>query len=256
MYRNQLIAIYKHTIDYCIKKRFPVYKPIKYQYDLEDFNDNKILSTQMANLDPTDQPKIFVENIDSFDMAIKMGKDNILILNLASSKKSGGGVINGAKAQEEDLYRKSNYFEANNQNMYPLDVFDVVYSPSVHIIKNSSYKLLNQSYRVSCLAVAAIHNPKLILSDELELVYGRKIDMEIMQNKIDMIFKVAIKHGHKYLVLGALGCGVFHNPPKVVADMFKKSLDKYANYFDMIVFAILSTQSNDNYNIFKDILCK
>ena len=75
-----------------------------------------------------------------------------------------------------------------------------------------------------------------------------------MQDKIDMIFKVAIKHGHLILVLGALRCGVYKNPNREVAVMFKNSIDKYGHYFKKIGFAVLSGANNDNYEIFRDII--
>lgn len=247
------IAIYQHTIQYCKQISFPVFVPFKHYFDDIDFSDEKILPLNSASTQPA---KILVENVDSFDLARTMenGTGKIMVLNLASHMKSGGGVENGAQAQEEDLYRKSNYFEANTPYFYPLKMNEMVYSPLVYIIKNSSYHLLEDPYPVSCLAVAAIKSPQLKILPNGKETYLNQTDALIMQNKIDMIFKVAIKHDHKQLVLGALGCGVFYNPPEEVALMFKKSLAKYSHYFTRIGFAILSGPKNLNFEIFKNIL--
>lgn len=253
MDKRDNIKIYRDTIEYCKKIRFPVSTPLKYSYFEHEFAGNNILSLTTPNSNPA---KIIVANMDSFDLARQMedGTGRIMVLNLASNFKSGGGVENGSQAQEEDLYRKSNYFQANSPRFYPLKMDEVVYSPLVHVIKDSSYNLLPQPYLVSCLAVAAIRHPKLkILSDESE-TYSNVFDTKIMQNKIDMIFKVAIKHGHKQLVLGALGCGAFRNPAEEVALMFKKSIAKYSNYFTTIGFAVLSGPKNPNFQIFQNIV--
>ena len=45
-------------------------------------------------------------------------------------------------------------------------------------------------------------------------------------------------HGHRALVLGAWGCGVFGNDPATVADAFAQALRRVAR-FDRVVFAVL-----------------
>ncbi len=252
MDRRDNVKIFRHTVDYCKKTSFPVFVPFKHRFDDPEFSDAKILGAIVPN-----QPaEIIVANMDSFDMARQMenGTGKILVLNLASHARSGGGVETGAQAQEEDLYRKSNYFEANRHSFYPLKMAEVVYSPLVHIIKDGSYQILPEAYAVSCLAVAAIRTPRLKFLPDKSETYLNEIDAQIMQNKIDMIFKVAIKHGHKQLVLGALGCGVFHNPVREVAIMFKKSIAKYSQYFTRIGFAVLSGPKNSNFEIFSSVI--
>ncbi|XWV25705.1 hypothetical protein QJ857_gp0031 [Tupanvirus soda lake] len=250
---NPLVSIYQHTIEYCRKEHFPVYRPCKYDFASSDFSDDVILSKVVPFENPA---MVLVENIDSFDMARKLNNTDtkVMVLNLASDVSSGGGVVRGAKAQEEDLYRKSNYFEANSQNLYPLKNTEVVYSPLVHVIKDRNYKLLQTPYPVSCLAVAALRKPRLNKLPNGKDTYFFQSEKEIMQDKINMIFKVAIKHGHSDLVLGALGCGVFCNPNEEVALMFKNALNKYGHYFKRIGFAILSGSGNTNFDIFKNII--
>ena len=248
---NPLVAIYQHTVNYCRKARFPVPNAVKYNNGQAEFNDENLLSTKQKFPQPA---QIIVENIDSFDMARKMADGNspVLVLNLASNTTGGGGVKNGARAQEEDLFRKSNYHEVTDQRLYRLKDDEVIYSPLVHIIKDSSYKLLEQPVPVACLAVAALRNPKLIVTDGRNS-YARQVDIDIMQHKIDMIFKVAIKHGHQDLVLGALGCGVFNNPPEQVAIMFQNAISKYDLYFRRIGFAVLSKPGDINFTVFSNI---
>ncbi|AUL77498.3 hypothetical protein QJ856_gp0030 [Tupanvirus deep ocean] len=250
---NPLVSIYQHTIEYCREQRFPVYRPLKYDLTSNDFNDENILSKVV----PFDKPAmVLVENIDSFDMARKMNntESKVMVLNLASDVSSGGGVVRGAKAQEEDLYRKSNYFEANSQSLYPLKNTEVIYSPLVHVVKDRNYKLLQTPYPVSCLAVAALRNPRLNKLSNGKDTYYFQSERNITQDKINMIFKVAIKHGHTDLVLGALGCGVFNNPNEEVALMFKNALNQYGHYFKRIGFAILSGTGNTNFDVFKNII--
>ena len=55
------------------------------------------------------------------------------------------------------------------------------------------------------------------------------------------VLHVAAAHGHRRLVLGAWGCGVFGNDPAVVAETFRLAL-RDNRYFDHVVFAVLDRQ--------------
>lgn len=59
------------------------------------------------------KPKITFVNADSIDAAKKLLDKGLhpCVLNLANAFSPGGGVASGSKAQEEDLFRRSNYFE-------------------------------------------------------------------------------------------------------------------------------------------------
>ncbi len=168
---------------------------------------------------------------------------------MASHSKPGGGVKNGAIAQEEDLFRKSNYFEATDEKLYPLGMTEAIYSPIVHIIKDNNHKLLENPVKVSCLAVAALDHP--FLTKDKIPNYASKLDYEIMCQKIEMMFQIAILNGHHTLVLGAFGCGAYRNPPSVVAAIFKLYVEKYKYFFKTIGFAVLCGSNNTNFEIFR-----
>ena len=61
------------------------------------------------------------------------------------------------------------------------------------------------------------------------------------------------------LILGAFGCGAFHNPPDQVAHLFKHMLnsDEFRGEFQTVVFAILQAKPSDAGNLaaFADALC-
>lgn len=251
--RIALISVYMNTVAYCKKAKLPLAKSSEYSYFDAEFNDTIFFATNK----PLDQPaRVLVENIDSFDMAKKIGAvtdDRVLVLNLASDTRAGGGVEWGARAQEEELFRKSNYHQVLDPASYPLASDQVIYSPLVHIIKDNKYNLLCNFLSVSCLAVAAIRNPKLV-KQGAKVFYADSMDYAIMERKIDIIFKVAIKQKHQHIVLGALGCGAYNNPTEEVAKMFSKAVDKYRFYFRTIGFAVLSGHGNTNCEIFERFL--
>ena len=69
----------------------------------------------------------------------------------------------------------------------------------------------------------------------------------ITYRKIVSILNCAKRNGHKNIVLGAFGCGVFNNDPQVVGELFAQVLPCYD--FENVVFAVLG----ENYNTFKEI---
>jgi uncharacterized protein (TIGR02452 family) len=188
-----------------------------------------------------------VQNKDTLDMAMEfrnMGL-NPLVLNMASDYRPGGGVKSGKMAQEECLFRRTNAFMTHPEEWYPLGSNNIIYSPEVHIIKDHNYQMLNEANEtaISMIAVAAIRKPKLVNG-----IYHDD-DRHLMTSKIEAIFKIALLHGHDSLILGALGCGAFHNPPKEVVEIFRIMVNQYGKYFKQIGFAILCVKDSDNDNL-------
>jgi uncharacterized protein (TIGR02452 family) len=68
---------------------------------------------------------------------------------------------------------------------------------------------------------------------------------------------VAIKRGHKAIILGAWGCGVFSNDPPDVATWFADALledRRLSGAFDQIVFAVLDiAEKKPTYNAFFNV---
>ena len=55
------------------------------------------------------------------------------------------------------------------------------------------------------------------------------------------------------LILGAFGCGAFHNPPRLVADVFRQITEEYRRCFETIEYAVFHAGSeSENYLAFKE----
>lgn len=203
--------------------------------------------------------EVNINNEDTLVMAEKFVKDglNPAVLNMASNFKPGGGVRNGSSAQEEELFRRSNYFKVMYEEGYPLGKSDIIYSPKVTVIKDEHYKNFNKERRfdVAMIGCAAVRNPKITTDDsensQCQFVY--KGDYNLMKYKIESIFQTAYYHNNDSLVLGALGCGAFHGPSHVIASIMKEMVEKYNRCFKKIGFAVLS-KGDKNYEIFGKVL--
>jgi uncharacterized protein (TIGR02452 family) len=213
---------------------------------------------------------VIIEDKDTIDAAYSLMQQTgsvPLVLNMASASRPGGGVYNGAGAQEESLFRRSDYFRSlyqyadfaeqyadcgvvkSNSHKYPLDThYGAVYSPGVTVFKKKEaegFALIDNPFHLDFIACAAQH-----------LVYEDDFNEQLTRDKISLIYRIARKTGHRTMVLGALGCGAFHNPPEKVAQLFKTVLaDKEFNgCFDRIVFAVLNDHNGAaNYQTFKKV---
>ncbi len=68
--------------------------------------------------------------------------------------------------------------------------------------------------------------------------------------RAERILAVASAHGHRTLVLGAWGCGVFRNDPAVVAAVFADALGRAEGRFDHVVFAVLDRHRGATHTAF------
>lgn len=204
---------------------------------------------------------IEVVNADSIEeglLLLNMGY-NPAILNMASRQNPGGGVTKGAGAQEESIFRRTNIFRSLYQFasyagqygveqstfQYPLDRnYGGIYSPCVTVFRESEkngYSLLSQPKQIAFISVAGMNRPTLTAEGMIVNSLVKPI-----KDKIRTIFRIGLKHGHDSLVLGALGCGAFCNPPQHIARLFHEVLyeNEFANKFKHIVFAILEDHNS------------
>jgi len=233
--KNKFIKIYQDTVRYFQINKIPI-KESKL-YNLKDFSEYKFEKKE-------EKCVIFVENIDTLDMAEKYTNKglNVLCLNMASDYKPGGGVKSGKTAQEECLFRRSNAHLTHPEEWYPLSNNSLIHCPEVTVIKNSNYELI-KNFTIGMITVAAIRNPKLISG-----IY-QDDDRDLMTQKIEAIFKIGIINRYDCLVLGAFGCGVFNNPPEEVAKIYSIMINLYSSYFKEIGFAVLCINEKDKENL-------
>ena len=181
------------------------------------------------------------------------------VLNMASRQNPGGGVLKGSRAQEESIFRRTDLFRslyqfapyagvfgvAKSEKQYPLDPnFGGVYSPFVTLFRDSEKqgcRLLETPEYINVISVAAMNRPDIDFSGKISsnLVKGIK-------NKMRTIFRIALRHRHDSVVLGAWGCGAYKNPPAHIAALFHEVLNEveFKNKFRKIVFAIMEDHNS------------
>jgi uncharacterized protein (TIGR02452 family) len=247
--REELIKIYEDTQQKCKDGK---YSHLKVPESLKFFTDD-IKSVKMTKL--YDRTIIEVVNTDTIAMCkllSDMGNKNGCGLNMCSKYNPGGGVLKGSRgAQEENLFRRTNYHLTLENKYYPMNSGECTLSPNLYVLKNEKYDDIKDPFSISFIAAAAVKHPATILDEETGIrTYKNKKDRDDMTSTIDMVFKVAYGQGYDTLVLSAFGCGAYGNPPNEVINIFNKFLEEYYGCFQRIVFAIYSRGVDRNYNLF------
>ncbi len=231
----------KHTFDDILKQlyRFEKHKP-----------------SGILNLD-----NITVINSDTVSSIVEWSKRGKTCgINMASYRRPGGGVANGARAQEESLFRCSNLPLVVDRKFYPLQENECLYTENAIFFKDANYDLMDpvecDIITIAALRLSGVVTDKGLVKFEPE---DESIDYEqITKDKIRLMCSVPVMCGAKNLILGAWGCGVFKNDPTNMAKYFKEVLvnEGYANMYDNVIFAIINDHNSvgSNYEIFKKIL--
>lgn len=172
------------------------------------------------------------------------GVAQVVSLNFASARNPGGGFLRGAKAQEEDLSRCSalhaclltqpDYYRINRAEPSLLYTEHLIYSPDVPFFRDEQLALLERPFLTS-----VITSPAPNAGEALQRDPGlRPRITEVLHARALNVLRVAAHHGHRTLVLGAWGCGVFRNEPRDVAEAFAKALAALPGAFERVVFAV------------------
>ncbi|MFC0533687.1 TIGR02452 family protein [Phytohabitans kaempferiae] len=188
-------------------------------------------------------PRIEVTTESTLSAARRLGEGTAALV-FASARNPGGGFLKGAVAQEEDVARASALhacletqpaFYQHHRSDPDLRYSDrVIYSPGVPVFRDDTLALLEVPYRTA-MVTAAAPNLGALRANRPDLV---PTVPEVIERRAVRVLRVAAAHGHRRLVLGAWGCGVFGNDPAVVASAFAEALCR-VDAFDHVTFAVL-----------------
>jgi uncharacterized protein (TIGR02452 family) len=169
------------------------------------------------------------------------------VLDYASARSVGGGYLNGAKAQEEDLCRCSalhacllrapEYYAAHRASTDLRYSHRVISAPGVPVFRDDRYRLLPAPVPIT-FVVSAAPNTGQLAQRAPELLPEIPA---LLTERAQRVLAVAVQSGVDDLVLGAWGCGVFGNSPSDVARAFATCLGpggRFADAFDRVVFAV------------------
>jgi len=218
--------------------------------------------------------KIIVSTKRSYDAASAYTNKKVCVLNFASAANPGGGVVNGASAQEESLCRCSTlywnldtpemwngFYQPHRKDRDPLHNDDCIYTPDVVVFKTDTHQPETMEekdwFHVNVITCAApnlrekpsnAHNP---MAGAKKVSITPKALLQLHEKRLRRILDLAAMNQNEVVILGAFGCGAFQNDPNVVAMAMKKVIPEYLHVFETIEFAVYCTPKDDsNYRIF------
>jgi len=238
------------------------------------------------------ETKVEVKNMDTAEAALKLQEEefNVALLVNGNERLPGGGVRDGDSPQEEEMARKFPMLSKNLEKAYveimnktginpELSISDMDSTYKTSKEKHGKERYINESGAIYCEAEAIWQSTingkgnyvyslretpqKLglitVAADHFykdDNIIRRHLDcLETTKNRINTILQVALNNGHDTLVLGALGCGIYQNDPKVISHLFNEALESniFKGRFKKIVFAIKANNPNDsNLMAFRD----
>ena len=245
------IRIWKDTKEYCNQSTIRPSQTLKYTNNEIHPLPKRFMLTKLS-----------VVNQDCIECGLEHKFHNPLVLNLADDTFPGGAVELGSGAQEESIFRRTNIHKSLNISFYPLKEDECLYTPEVHVLKNEDGTYKEHIDILSFISMAGIRIPPLISGHLNAQDYDR------LKTKFHTILRVAFSHNHQTIIMGAIGCGAWKNPPDDVARCFMEVFreGEYDGCFREIVFAVLEVPNGSymirshnrskktNYEIFKSII--
>ncbi|KAF4453944.1 hypothetical protein F53441_3469 [Fusarium austroafricanum] len=222
---------------------------------------------------------IKIVNDDTLNAAISLAASKgpasgrVAVLNMASHLVPGGGWLKGARAQEEAICYRSSLYLSLHRKYYPWKQRMGIYTPDVVIIRSdqdSGHNLLVPNVQtqdlpvVSVLSIAALRTPPVKTATVntpkgpvTRTFFANTSDRDLTKLKMRLCLRMAARRDHGLLVLGALGCGAFRNPPKEVAHCWKEVLEEpefQGGWWEEVWFAVFDKRDEGNLEIFQKVL--
>eukprot|EP00658_Telonema_sp_P-2_P061311 TRINITY_DN50021_c0_g1_i1.p1 TRINITY_DN50021_c0_g1~~TRINITY_DN50021_c0_g1_i1.p1 ORF type:complete len:223 (-),score=52.02 TRINITY_DN50021_c0_g1_i1:313-981(-) len=186
---------------------------------------------------------------------------SVAVLNMANGYNCGGGFERGVGSQEEYLFRNSTLsaslwprrragderewsgrelLAGETESVYPFSPTTGIYSPMVRVFGIKDRPAGEAAHECAMLSVAAQD-----LRVNRAYNQGACFSEELTREKLRTSLRMAADHGHTAVVLGAIGCGAFRNPPTKVAEAFLELLSgEFKDVFAEVVFAIVKSEEN------------
>ena len=197
--------------------------------------------------------EVRVLNMDCLELAYQVqeafpGK-RVACINMANINKPGGGWKNGKCAQEEMLFMRTALSTELTRTAYPLGTYTTILCRDVAVLRGGvdegfPFYTPSKVWRTNIVTVTGFdlnargpNKKPQPFTDEVALK---------TRAKIESMFSLCANAHMDILVLSALGCGAFRNPPEHVAAIFRAVIEQYAGYFSHIYFGIMGPYNSLN----------
>jgi hypothetical protein len=194
------------------------------------------------------------------------------VLNMANAYVPGGAYPEGATAQEENMFRRTDcHFRVCDlgydrwADLYPPEASALLSArdgavyldtrrPRVCVRGAEDASLPDLGY--PCLPDDRIFPFLELRAAAQDLRHGSRFDAHEARKRIAAQLDTMRAQAVRRAVLGAFGCGAFRNPADRVALIYREEIASRATDFSVIAFAIHDAgYGPDNYTPFAEIFC-
>lgn len=184
------------------------------------------------------------------------------VLNMANAYVPGGAYVEGAIAQEENLFRRTDCHFRIGEDEY--DSGSDRYRPGMTRLlsaQDGRVYLDVQHPRVCIrgaedrsradLGYSWLPEDQVFQFFELraaahDLRDGSDFDPQDTRRRVSAQLDTLREHGIRHVVLSAFGCGAFKNPAERVARVYREEIEKRTRDFSVIAFAVFSAGYGPN----------
>jgi hypothetical protein len=193
------------------------------------------------------------------------------VLNMANAYVPGGAYVEGAVAQEENMFRRTDCHMSVEQSEYDEDLDR--YMPTMTSLLSADH---GSVYLDTNGARVCIRGPEdrgradlgyeWLARDEIfsffelraaapDLRDGSPFDPAEASKRIAAQLDTLRNAGVRAAVLGAFGCGAFQNPGAQVAEIYRREILARRDDFAVIAFAVFDAgYGPNNYELFREVL--
>lgn len=229
--------------------------------------------------------KMLLVDADTVTAAVDYAKKGkkVLIVNFANNYTCGGGYKGAARAQEEDIFRRSTaaFALSTEWGLQKTDFYAdrgdgkkgiatgeearAIITTDLKAIrgpKSTQFEFLPeeawQTFSMITVGAYDINSSerKMFVKDSAKL---NATGAAVMKKRIALIFQAAAALNCDTIIAGAIGCGAFGNDPEQIAQLHKEVIEEmYPDLAETIVFAIprhpTDRTHNANYDAFNKVL--
>jgi hypothetical protein len=158
-----------------------------------------------------------------------------LLLTTVTNEFDGTNIETSKGMHDNILNIRTNFLTTINQTFYPIKGIEVVYNPTVTIIRelDTQFSLLpmQEMYSIGVCVASPLHNPKIVKN-----LLGFD-DYIITKELIETVFQTAIDGHHDVVILPDFGCLQSGGYIEAITDIYNACILKYGHMFRYIFIA-------------------
>jgi hypothetical protein len=178
------------------------------------------------------------------------------VLNMANAYVPGGAYVEGAPAQEENMFRRTDcHFHVGDEeydrqrDQYIPEMTRLISGVDGRVFLDTGQPRIcirgPEDRSRDDLGYPWLSDDEVFPFYELraagqDLRDGSAFDEAETRHRIAAQLDTLINSGIRHAVLGAMGCGAFRNPPREVACIYKEEITERLSHFSIIAFAIFA----------------